>query len=539
MSNVHQDQGSTNKKRKIRKKPTKRLNKEPLGAYDLPPVVAPIYPRAVSIPIETKRRVSLVLDFDNKGFFIATESPSAQVSSTEDENDAEEEYFAYKNLHGGIYEDEDLDAEAEAEWLAAAQSTAATDDHVATSSISARNGTDDCVETQSDAGALPANAWLLVVMMLMVGCFALVELIVGFASDSLALLADSFHMMSDLLSLIVGFVAMWLAAKRQKTNSKTYGWKRAEVIGALVNGVFLVSVCFYTVTEAAVRLIEGPPELRQPELVLIVGGIGLVINIIGLLMFCSHRSLAHHGHSHGHSHDNEAGDESHKGKTSNVNMHGVFLHVLSDALGSLIVIGAVLIYLLAPDNNDGSVAAWKPYLDPCCSIVFSAFILRSAVPLLKHTVGVLMQSVPANVDLEQLRLDIMCLPGVFSVHDLHVWQLVGAESVVGTVHIVCTADADRHALFRCVKRIFCKYKVHKTTVQCEDRHAKYSRRAESLCDDCCRGKNANGGARDAAVQNASCARRTYATNCESDATKDGDQSPEHSCCQMTSSTEEE
>lgn len=525
MSDVTQQRDGQERKRKGGKKIKRRIAKEPLVADTKEPLVAGNVLTTASAQrllrqSERKFRASLVLDFDKQGFFVANESPSAEVSG-------EDQYAKPDHSCAGeraLQSHDSDDPDAEIAWLDKANSDSTMSHAVE--------------EPTTTKPRLPKNAWLLVAMMSMVGCFAMVELVVGFVSDSLALLADSFHMMSDLLSLMVGFVAMWLAAKRQKTSEKTYGWKRAEVIGALINGVFLVSVCFYTVTEALVRLIEGPPDLRQPELVLIVGGIGLVINVVGLLMFCSHRSLAHHGHSHGHSHahaqhaETDVDGQEGSGKTSNVNMHGVFLHVLSDALGSVIVIGSVLIYLLAPNNADGTVAKWKPYLDPCCSVVFSAFILRSAVPLLKHTIGVLMQSVPSNVDLEKLRIAILSLPGVFSVHDLHVWQLVGAESVVGTVHIVCTPDAKRKALFRSVKRVFCKYQVHKTTIQYEDRHAKYSRRADSVCVDC----RADTGEKHA--QEPDSARRD-AKHCDANHRQDRDQSPEHSCCQMTSSEDEE
>ncbi|KAF2099458.1 zinc/cadmium resistance protein-like protein [Rhizodiscina lignyota] len=126
--------------------------------------------------------------------------------------------------------------------------------------------------------------------------FFLLELVVGYAVHSLALVADSFHMLNDVLSLCVGLWAVKVAG--QKTNSKmyTYGWQRAETLGALINGVFLVALCLSIFLEAIQRFVE-PQEVSYPKLVLIVGCFGLLSNILGLFLFHDH------GHDHGHSHE--------------------------------------------------------------------------------------------------------------------------------------------------------------------------------------------------------------------------------------------
>ncbi|KAF4555826.1 putative zinc/cadmium resistance protein [Elsinoe fawcettii] len=136
--------------------------------------------------------------------------------------------------------------------------------------------------------------------------FFLIELVIGYAVHSLALVADSFHMLNDVLSLLVGLWAVKVA--QQKTNSKmyTYGWQRAETLGALVNGVFLVALCLSIFLEAIQRFVE-PQEVSQPVLVLIVGCLGLASNIVGLFLFHDH-GHSHGGHSHGHSHGHEHAD---------------------------------------------------------------------------------------------------------------------------------------------------------------------------------------------------------------------------------------
>ncbi|TKX23481.1 cation efflux-like protein 3 [Elsinoe australis] len=128
--------------------------------------------------------------------------------------------------------------------------------------------------------------------------FFLIELVIGYAVHSLALVADSFHMLNDVLSLLVGLWAVKVAQEKTSSKMYTYGWQRAETLGALVNGVFLVALCLSIFLEAIQRFVE-PQEVSQPMLVLIVGCLGLASNIVGLFLFHDH---GHGGHSHGHSH---------------------------------------------------------------------------------------------------------------------------------------------------------------------------------------------------------------------------------------------
>ena len=209
----------------------------------------------------------------------------------------------------------------------------------------------------------------------------------GYLTNSMALVADSFHMLSDIAALVIAFLSVRMAPKSWSKN--TFGWARAEVLGALVNAVFLVALCFSITVESLKRFYE-PEEIHNPQMILWVGTMGLIVNLIGLCLFHQHGSG--HGHSHGlsrstHSHltdlaDKEEKDEipeisfsgknekkknghghghSHGGDPSNMNMRGdminsvnymvpnvdmfsgVFLHVMADALGSVIVIISALI----------------------------------------------------------------------------------------------------------------------------------------------------------------------------------------------------
>lgn len=140
-------------------------------------------------------------------------------------------------------------------------------------------------------------------MLSLTSSFFLVEIVVGYATNSMALVADSFHMLSDVMSLIIGFVALRYSKRSQRTDRNTFGWQRAEVLGALINAVFLIALCFSILVESLKRLIEVE-SIHNPTLVLIVGGAGLLINVIGLAMF--------HQHGHGHSHGGGGHGHSHK-----------------------------------------------------------------------------------------------------------------------------------------------------------------------------------------------------------------------------------
>jgi zinc transporter 1 len=136
-------------------------------------------------------------------------------------------------------------------------------------------------------------------MITLTSTFFLVEIVVGYITNSMALVADSFHMLSDVASLLVGYLALRYSKHGKQAGRYTFGWVRAEVLGALVNAVFLVALCFSIFVEALKRIIMIE-EIDNPVLVLTVGGIGLFVNLIGLFLFHQHgHSHGGHGHSHG------------------------------------------------------------------------------------------------------------------------------------------------------------------------------------------------------------------------------------------------
>lgn len=305
-----------------------------------------------------------------------------------------------------------------------------------------------------------------IVMALLILIQTIAEFAIGITTNSLALLADASHMLSDELSLSVGFIAMQMS-KRSRSSRYSYGWERAEIIGALINSIFLLSACLYIVLESVQRFIQIP-EVQNPIFILITGSAGLVINVIGLFMFLGHSTHGHSGsHSHSHSHSSTHEPELEQAHTTTsgnkptpkLNLHGIFLHVMGDALGSL---GAMLSGLgiwLIPYH-------WKFYLDPICSMLIAGIILRTSVPLVRICIRILMQSVPESVNLDAIQDQITQLPGVTNVHEFHIWHLAN-KKLIGTVHISVVKDVDFHSLAQAIKAILHSYGVHATTIQPE------------------------------------------------------------------------
>ena len=277
-------------------------------------------------------------------------------------------------------------------------------------------------------------------MLAMTGSFMLVELIVGYRTNSMALVADSFHMLSDVIALIIAFISVRMSPREWEKN--TYGYARAEVVGALVNSVFLFALCFSLTMESIKRFLI-PEDIEDAILIMIVGGVGLAINLLGMCLFGdvghghSHDGDGGHGHSHagaghGHSHDKKAIADDKKKESSDeagaMNVHGVFLHVMADALGSVVVlITASVIHFTSWE--------YRFYLDPVLSLVTVIIICTTTWPLFRDSTLVLLNTIPSNIDLALLQSDLVkTIPGVSSIHELHVWRLVGRR-VVASCHL--------------------------------------------------------------------------------------------------------
>lgn len=304
-------------------------------------------------------------------------------------------------------------------------------------------------------------------MLLLTTIFFMVEIIVGYITNSMALIADSFHMFSDAIALVIAYISVRMSPKKWTKN--TFGWARAEILGALVNAVFLCALCFSILIESIKRFMK-PDQIHDPELLLIVGGFGLFINLIGLVMFKDGGGhFHHHGHSHSHGHNSEIGHHQAGGDNNHhhhhqhqMNMRGVFLHVMADALGSVIVMISALVALY---TQKGGVIGY--YIDPTLSVIMVCLILRSTWPLLTESAMILLQTVPTHIEVDSLRKRLTQeIQGVLAVHEFHVWQLAG-DRIIASAHIRCHNLQDYMRIAEKVKEFFHNQGIHSTTIQPE------------------------------------------------------------------------
>lgn len=258
-------------------------------------------------------------------------------------------------------------------------------------------------EHQHEAGhtRLATGKALLIALALTLG-YSVIELIAGWRSGSLALLADAGHMVTDGAALGISALAAWLAA-RPPSRKHTYGLGRAELLAALVNAVSMLVVVFMIATEAWHRL-QSPGSVDGAT-VSLVAVIGLLINLVVAWVLS-------------------------RGER-NLNIRAALLHVMGDALGSVaaIVAGAVIWF-----------TGWTP-IDPLLSILIGGLILASSMRLLREAVHATLDGVPFSMDIEQIGLSLAKVAGVCEVHDLHVWP-IAAERLAISAHVRVENIAD-------------------------------------------------------------------------------------------------
>ncbi|NXN80510.1 ZNT10 protein, partial [Bombycilla garrulus] len=313
---------------------------------------------------------------------------------------------------------------------------------------------------------------LIFMLVLTVGFFV-AELVSGYLGNSIALVSDSFNMLSDLISLCVGLSAGRIARRSRRGPRATYGYSRAEVVGALSNAVFLTALCFTILVDSVLRLAR-PEPIDDAQLVLIVGTLGLAVNIVGLLVFqdwgacCRGRrpvSSLNAGDSPNDQKSPEVGSEKKKEKKSEaLNIRGVLLHVMGDALGSVVVVVTAIIFYVHPLGN--AQCNWQCYIDPSLTIVMVFIILSSAFPLMKETSTILLQMVPKGVDMQLLTDRLAGVPGVSSLHEVHVWELANGKNIA-TLHVKCQTPSDYQDAASQMRKIFHEAGVHSVTIQPE------------------------------------------------------------------------
>ncbi|GAA3947013.1 cation diffusion facilitator family transporter [Allohahella marinimesophila] len=272
--------------------------------------------------------------------------------------------------------------------------------------------------------------------------FAVVEVLGGLMADSLALLSDAGHMFTDSLSLGVGAFAAWLASK-PASRRHSFGLQRAEVLGALFNVIFMFLVVAFITYEAVLRLSETPEV--NGLVVMVIGGLGLLVNVVVAWVLMR-------------------GEQ-------NINVRGALLHVMGDLLGSVAALAA-----------GAAIYFGGPYIvDPILSLGVSLLILISALRLLREIAHVLMEGVPAGINVSEVSEALTQTPGVQAVHDMHIWSLTTSSHALAA-HIELSSMqswVDILPQLRSVLRD--RFAITHSTLQPEDAGMRLSCDAEPNC----------------------------------------------------------
>ncbi|MGW0194305.1 cation diffusion facilitator family transporter [Nonomuraea sp. NPDC003201] len=252
------------------------------------------------------------------------------------------------------------------------------------------------------------HRWRLAVSFVLIGAFFVVELVYGLISGSLALMSDAGHMAADVVTLGAALVATRIATRPDATGRRSYGSYRAEVFASLLAVVMMLGVALYVVMEA-IRRIGGPAEVSSGPM-LVVGGIGLIVNLIALLLLRA-------------------------GAAESLNVKGAYLEVVADTAGSVGVIVAGWLI----------TATGQTFWDTVVALAIGVFVALRAISLGRQVFAVLGQHVPEGMDAAAVAADLAALEGVRDVHDLHLWTLTSGMNVA-TAHLVTVDPKDHHAI---------------------------------------------------------------------------------------------
>ncbi len=255
--------------------------------------------------------------------------------------------------------------------------------------------------------------------------FMVVEVIGGLVANSLALMTDALHMFTDVGAMVIGLIVLRIT-RIPRTPKMSYGYHRAEVLGALASALSLWALSGVLIYEAIKRLIY-PPEVKGP-IVFIVALFGLSANF--LMMKALHST-----------------------KSDNLNLKAAYLHVLGDLAGSCgVILGGLLLW----------ITKWNP-IDPIITLIFTLFILYGTGKLIKQAAVILMEAAPGHVDPLQIEKDLASIDGIVEVHDLHIWSVSSTKSAL-SVHLI--ANQPENALKE-AHRIIESHGIKHMTVQVE------------------------------------------------------------------------
>jgi cobalt-zinc-cadmium efflux system protein len=257
-----------------------------------------------------------------------------------------------------------------------------------------------------------------------------VEVLGGFWTNSLALLSDAGHMLSDMFALGLSLFAFWLSS-RKPSHTKTYGYYRFEVVAAFINGVLLILIALWIFGEAYSRFQHPAPVKSVPMLFIAI--LGLIINLLGIYLL-------------------------HKAGKENLNIRGALFHLIGDAAGSVGAITAAVVI---------RVTGWTLF-DPLVSILIGLLIIYSAWRLLWDVVNILMQGVPPHIDLDKIKQAMLSVDGVTGLCDLHIWSLTSQIDSLSAHVVVEDMGRNKEILEKLTRLINDRFGINHVTLQIED-----------------------------------------------------------------------
>ena len=262
--------------------------------------------------------------------------------------------------------------------------------------------------------------------------FVIVEAVYGFVANSMSVLADAGHNLSDVLGLLVAWAGA-VMARRAPSPRFTYGLKKAPILAALANSLFLLVAVGGIVAEAIRRLIH--PAGTEGVTVMVVAGIGIAVNGVTALLFA-------------------------RGREHDINIRGAYLHMAADAAVSLAVVFA------------GFVILWtgQQWVDPVMSLAVAIVIIWSSIGLFKESVWMSLAGVPAGIDVDQIEAALNEVEGVEAIHDLHIWPLSTTETAL-TAHIVTAQAGEPDQLLARARDVLRGYRIEHCTIQVERHHS--------------------------------------------------------------------
>jgi cobalt-zinc-cadmium efflux system protein len=275
-----------------------------------------------------------------------------------------------------------------------------------------------------------------------------IQIIIGVAIGSLALLSDAGHMLIDVCGLVMALVAMYFS-QRPATPNRTYGYYRAEILTPLLNSTFLILLSFYILYEAYQRILS-PSEISGLS-VIIVASVGLVVNLVSIVLLHPHTELKTSNGAHGKNKEN---------REKNLNLYGAYLEIFADTIGSVGVIISGIVIIIT-----------KFFMaDALISIGIALFILPRTWLLIKKSIHILIEGTPSHLAHEEIKNSILKVRGVTGIFDLHIWTITSGIHAL-SAHVVVIDNNRSSAILQEINSILeNKFKITHATIQIETYH---------------------------------------------------------------------